>query len=245
MRIGLDKLGHELLKKEVGDKIFRIWFNRWTTKLSVSKEYYRSRKTHWGDISQYYRAFEKLGYLDKTTNEYPCLCSVKDKKTKWKKYNKKIPSFRLNLNPFFEYLEREKKIQLNDFDKHIITLIFESEKNRGKMINLGKDYFTSIKEIIFDYLRLPLGEIKTELLDYWTTETHRVEAYINYLNGIREKITFQEFKKMEKEIEKGRIFVYGSLIGKSKENKIYQMILHVSNSFIKKMVKASTPQPLY
>ncbi len=253
MRQPLKVKRYKIMQGDYGKKLFRLWFNRWATKRSICSAYHESNNTQGGDASQYTKALHDLGFLDSTKDRCPEKSKViqknkgdiRTRKVLWEKSSKKYESFRLNLNPFFEYLEKERNIELNEFDKHIINLVFESEKNREKAVNSGKDYFTSIIEVVFDYLRLPLGEIKTELLDYWTTEMHRVDAYIAYLNGMREKITFQEFKKMEKEIDKGRVFVYGELIGNSKENKIYQMILHVPNSFIKKMVKASTPQSFY
>ena len=249
MRKLLVDRGYKIFYDNLGTKIFNLWFNRWTTPLGISKAYYKSTRTHGGDLGQYSEAIKQLGFLDSKTNQFPLSCSIKslkgEKKVIWIKSKKKLGSFRLNLNPYFEYLEKEKDLKLTEFDRYIIDLMFSMDDIREKVLKLNKNYFDSITEGIFYWLRLPLGEIKSELLDNWPTDERRINEYLKYLARVRETMNYKEFRGIKKKVYAGEILIPGELSGKSKYNKIYQLIYFLPNRFIKKIVKASIPQTLY
>ncbi len=258
MRKPLKDKGYAIFSEKVGDEIFRIWFNRWTTKLSVCRAKHKSNRTHGGDAEQFCNALMANGYADVKKGIKPERVKIKETKSKkkksqgapeqqivWSESEKKYTAHRINLIAFYEWAQVEKKIVFDEFDKYIISLIFESLLVRHRTVSLNKNYFESIMEIILEVLEIPLTGLKTYLFDYWSTDKQKVEDIYLSIKMERESMTLNKFKEKTSQVNAGLHILPGLSVAHNYEQKLLQLSCYFPNSFTEKILRVVLPAPLY
>lgn len=144
-----------LIRTATEQKIAKEFFLNYTTGSKVSKKLYpKSKNKNVGIVSRCASKWSKAGYFD----EKPLFIEKLNKKS-GKKYPQKIVGYRLNLNFYFDYVNKRLNLPVNEK----VRKIYHSISVGPKDSKITKSYKNEMSKIVKDK---ELNNIDKEIIEY-------------------------------------------------------------------------------
>ena len=153
---------HEHFLEGKGNEIFLIFFKDWFSLKEASKEYdpnFDPKQRCHTTVAQYFYRFKNKGWLDEGN-----ILKLKERKG-IRNYNSRVPRWKSNLNPFYEFYEyykcEKEEDSFTEIEKKIIKNIFESEFFKVKLESC-EDFIEFIQNMLLDIVGQNLLYLETD-----------------------------------------------------------------------------------